>query len=316
MIVTFADGGEEFVSIEGEAADGIDFVDEDDQRAGVAFEFNIAEGSEEALDWAEAFVAQPEVVEIIFLSESASYAAEETIVPLFGRHVLSDGGQVEDGDGCALVAEFEGSAHHEGGLAHLPGSQDVREFTLHETGEQFVVGLAFDVGWGVGAEGSFIVEIALAGAVEVAQTFFRESGFNAGEEENGVARFGQEIVRPHLDAMNGGGCFIGSGKHDDGDLGEVRIGFELGDDLEAVHAGHDHIEQDEVDGLCAGQLKGSGTVVGLERSASLAAQAAFEHFLMERVIIDDEDGGAGPGGRGGGVLERDGGCNGDGPDGC
>lgn len=315
MVVTFADGGEEFVGVEGEAADRVDFIDEDDQGAGVAFEFDIAQGGEEALDRAEAFVAEPEIVEIILLPESASDAAEEAVVPLFGRYVLSNGGQVEDGDSGALIAEFEGRAHHEGGFAHLPGGQDVTEFTLRETGEQLVVGLAFDVGGGVGAEGSFIVEIALAGAVEVAQTFFRESRFDAGQKENCVARFGQEIVRSHLDAMNGGGGFIGCGKHDDGDLGKVRIRFELGDDLEAVHTGHDHIEQDEVDGLGAGQLEGGGAVVGLERSASLPAQAAFEHFLMERVIIDDENGGAGPGGGGGWVLGRDGGRNGDGPDG-
>lgn len=48
--------------------------------------------------WAESVVGFPERFEFEFEVDLAAEAEEETVVPLVGFEVLSDGGEVESGD--------------------------------------------------------------------------------------------------------------------------------------------------------------------------------------------------------------------------
>jgi hypothetical protein len=70
---------------------------------------------------------------------------------LLGGEVLAHGGEIEDDDLGAVLAETSGGAGHQRALAHLAAGEHVAELALLEGVEEVAVGLAFDVGGRVGA---------------------------------------------------------------------------------------------------------------------------------------------------------------------
>jgi len=58
-----------------------------------------------ALEGTEALVLAPEVVQLVFQVEVNAHGAEQPFIPLLGGEVLAEGGQIEDGDADALLAE-------------------------------------------------------------------------------------------------------------------------------------------------------------------------------------------------------------------
>src|SRR5262249_10830076 len=89
---------------------------------------------------------------LVFEPQLLAEAAEQAVVPLLGREVLADGGEIEHGDAGAAVAEALGRADHEGRLAHLAGGEDVAELAAGQAVVQLAVGAAFEVARRVAAE--------------------------------------------------------------------------------------------------------------------------------------------------------------------
>src|SRR5207245_1010009 len=81
------------------------------------------------LQRAEALLAGPEVVELTFQAGALwallAEVQEQPLVPLLRGQVLTDGGQVEDGDAYPLLPQPGGGADHEGTLPHLPRGEHV-----------------------------------------------------------------------------------------------------------------------------------------------------------------------------------------------
>ena len=153
-VVTFADGGEELVGGKGEAADGIDFIDENDHRLGELGEEDMVDGGNPALERSPARVGAPVIEELVFEVQLLAQAPDQSVVPLFGCEVLADRREVEDRDLKALVSQANDGPDHERGFAHLPGREDIAELALEDGLMEVAVGLTFDITEGVRAQGA------------------------------------------------------------------------------------------------------------------------------------------------------------------
>src|SRR5438034_10006729 len=94
---------------------------------------------------AAALVLGPELLQLVLPVELTSQPAEEAFVPLLRREVLAQGGQVEDRDLHARLAEASGGADHEGAFAHLARGEHVAELPAEEGFVQVSLRLALDV---------------------------------------------------------------------------------------------------------------------------------------------------------------------------
>lgn len=65
-VVAFADGREEFVCVEGQAFDGVDFVDKNNQSRRYFWERDGLEGAKPTLDGAQFLVLRPVAVQFVF----------------------------------------------------------------------------------------------------------------------------------------------------------------------------------------------------------------------------------------------------------
>ena len=111
-VVAFADGREEFVRVKGQAFDGVDFIDKNNQSRRYFRERNGLDGAEPALNGAQFLVLHPVDVQFVFDVQLPSNAQKQSIIPLFGTEVLSDGGAIENGDLNALFAKIASGSHH------------------------------------------------------------------------------------------------------------------------------------------------------------------------------------------------------------
>jgi hypothetical protein len=94
--------------------------------------------------------------------------------------------------------------------------------------------------------------------------FFFDRGKDAGAEENGVEWFVEKILGAVGDALDGGRELLGRGDDNDWHGAEGGVGLDDFQELEAVHAGHFEVEQDEVVVFAgAEEVDGSGAVIRL-----------------------------------------------------
>ena len=80
----------------------------------------------------------------------------------------------------------------------------------------------------------------------------RTSERTRGEQRGVVDRLGEEIVGAGLEPAHAVGCFRERGHHHHRNVGGAGIGLEALAGLEAVHARHHHVEQDEIGTLFLG----------------------------------------------------------------
>src|SRR5207247_38371 len=86
--------------------------------------------------------------------ELPAQAAEEAAVPLLGRQVLPDGGEIQDGDPDALLAQPLGRADHQGGLPHLPRGEQIAELAAAQRLVQLPIRPALHIRRRVRAKGA------------------------------------------------------------------------------------------------------------------------------------------------------------------
>ena len=70
-----------------------------------------------------------------------------------------------------------------------------------------------------------------------------------------------------------------------------RIGLQPAADLEAVHVGHHHVEQHDVDLAVLAGLERVGAVGGGQHLEIFGEQPDFEQLHIGRDVVDDEDAG-------------------------
>src|SRR5262252_3217492 len=112
---------------------------------------------------------------------------------------------------------------------------------------------------------------------------------DAGEELGAVDRLGQELADAAVHALEPRVEVVTGGEEDDRDAGAAVA--QRGADLEAVHAGHHDVEQDQVDTPLADHAQAFLARVGLLRAVSLALQQAGGNVARTGVVVDHEDAG-------------------------
>ena len=139
--------------------------------------------------------------------------------------------------------------------------------------------------------------------VQVAQPLLFEGGGDAGAQQGGIEGLGQKIFRARLDAFHGAFHLLGAGNDDDRQPAQVRIGLEGSQHFHAVHLGHFHVEQHQVEGLrehqferlsSVGRLGDVAKAEGVERTDQRephgAAVVHHQHGrLLQRVGEGDAD---------------------------
>ena len=153
-VVALPDAPEELVGREWQAAHGVDLVDEQHQVGhGVlprrGRQQHVAEGLDEALHRPQLAVLLPEGQQLGRPPRLLARAGQQAAVPLLGGQVLPQRRQVQHGHAAAFFSEPPGRPHHQAGLAHLPGVQDVAELAPAQRAQQFGVCATLHVGWGV-----------------------------------------------------------------------------------------------------------------------------------------------------------------------
>ena len=111
-VVTFADGREEFVCVKGQAFDSVDFIDKNNQSRRYFRERNGLEGAEPTLNGAQFLVLHPVAVQFVLNVQLPSDAQKQSVVPLFGAEISSDGSAIENRDLNAFFAKIASGSHH------------------------------------------------------------------------------------------------------------------------------------------------------------------------------------------------------------
>ena len=82
----------------------------------------------------------------------------------------------------------------------------------------------------------------------VAQALLLQAGVDARLQQHRVHRLGQVVVGAQLDAARHVGHAFERAGHDDRQVAQLRVGNHLLQHLEAVHLGHLHVQQQQVEG--------------------------------------------------------------------
>jgi hypothetical protein len=84
--------------------------------------------------------------------------------------------------------------------------------------------------------------------------------------------------------------FVECGDHDDRDVAGGRIALELAAHLEAAHARHHDIEQDDVGPLRGDRTHGLNPVAGGPDLAAQVLEIGLEELKILVIVVHDEDG--------------------------
>ncbi len=143
-----------------------------------------------------------------------------------GREAAQVGHQ--DRDFALLAAQFEALGRLQNARGHLLGHVPAK-----------------------GAPDQFVsaAQLHQPQPVQIAQPLLFQRGGDAGAQQGGIKGLGQKILSARLDAFHGVLHLIGAGNDDDRQPAQVPIGFESNEHFHAVHLGHFHVEQHQVEGL-------------------------------------------------------------------
>ena len=141
-------------------------------------------------------------------------------------------------------------------------------------------------------------------ALALAQPTALEGGGDPGAQDRRVERLADEVLCPGGEALAGHLSMVDPGQDQGRQFGERRSGADREQQLEAVHAGHQEVEQDQV-----GRARGRGGRVPevRRRPASTVVAGQGQDLHQQRpvvlVVVDHED----PAGAGGGLGQGTGG---------
>jgi hypothetical protein len=109
-------------------------------------------------------------------------------------------------------------------------------------------------------------------------------------EQGGVVHgLGQEVVGPGVEAAQAVRGLVEGRDHHHRDMGRERVVLEVPADLEPVHAGHHHVEQDEVAEALLADRDRVPAIHGRERVEIFQAELRLQKPDVREQIIDDQD---------------------------
>jgi hypothetical protein len=79
---------------------------------------------------------------------------------------------------------------------------------------------------------------------------------------------------------------------DDRQVAQLQVVLKLLKDLEAIHLGHFHVEEQEIERLAAQRLQRDTPVLGAGDAVSLLLEAARQEQPVDLVVVDDQQPGA------------------------
>ena len=151
-IVQFTNAGEEFIGAEWQAADSIDLIHKDHDLAWAAWQYNFGDRIHPALHGSQVLVLLPEFLQLILELKLLADSLQQAVVPLVGGQVLPESSQVEDGNGEAFLAQTCSRPNHQRRFAHLPGREDITDFTPVQCRIKQFIGLTGNVAGSVAPE--------------------------------------------------------------------------------------------------------------------------------------------------------------------
>ena len=112
---------------------------------------------------------------------------------------------------------------------------------------------------------------------------------DAHQQPFGGDRLDEEVLGSGLHGLDDRIDAAGGGQDDDG-CGHA-CGADLGEGLHAAHAGHDHVEQDDVGPAALGQaVDGLAAGLGVYDGIALALQHGLSEAALGRIVVDHENG--------------------------
>jgi hypothetical protein len=117
-----------------------------------------------------------------------------------------------------------------------------------------------------------------------------QEGSDAGDEFEAVNGFGEEVVGPGVDSPFDIADFVEGGDHDDGDIAEPGIGADFFADLEAAHAGHHDIKDDDVRVEFAYAFECFDAIAGDFDAAGEGFEVGLEEFEVLFVVVNEQNG--------------------------
>ena len=112
---------------------------------------------------------------------------------------------------------------------------------------------------------------------------------HAGEQHHVVDGLGQEVVGARFQAGDPIGAAVQRGHQHHGHVAGQRIVLQPTADVEAVHAGHHHVEQHDIGQFGGRHRQRRRAVVGRQHLVVLRRQLGLEQAHVRFDVIDDED---------------------------
>ncbi len=132
---------------------------------------------------------------------------------------------------------------------------------------------------------------AFTGLLQPPEAVKPENPPNACAQFGAVKWLGDEIVRARVDAEQTRFAVIKSRHHYNSYVGELRVSAQTGAYLEAVHAGHHHVEKDQIR-LERGSISEScGAVSGAVQREFRVIKQLFEGLPVRFDVVNDQDNG-------------------------
>jgi hypothetical protein len=138
--------------------------------------------------------------------------------------------------------------------------------------------------------GQLVIETITALPQLALEMLPRQVRGNARQHLLALDRLGDVVDGAELEARDLVGNFAPRRKKDHG--GVTRVGVRLDDaaHLEAVHARHHHVEEDQVRIGLARDLDCAGAIPRREDAVAAAMQGLHQHIEVRRAVVDHQDG--------------------------
>ena len=110
---------------------------------------------------------------------------------------------------------------------------------------------------------------------------------HAGAQFGAIKRFGQKIVGAGGQPLQLGGAIIQRRHHHNRHFGQGRVGAQPAADFIAIHAGHHHVEQDQVRAQGVRQLQGLRPILRQHQFVIVVEQGGLHCAAPGGIVIDD-----------------------------
>ena len=112
-VETFANPGKKFIGGKRKAADGVNFVHEYHDPAFAHRENHIGQHTHETPHGTELRKTVPAFLNLVFQAKLLTGTFDEPVVPLLGRQILTQTGQVKHSDPRAILAQTRRGSYHD-----------------------------------------------------------------------------------------------------------------------------------------------------------------------------------------------------------